>query len=102
MPYLTKRKKPNLIFCFFKIPSHIIPASAPMGVKNAPMLEPIMVEYKAYKASELDSNDTMLPNRTLIGILFIKFAAKTEVNPYTGTINILPSALPMIISVIPQ
>ena len=41
-PYLMKSKKLNLISCFFKIDNHIIPAKAPIGVKNAPIFDPII------------------------------------------------------------
>ena len=41
-PYLMKSKKLNLISCFFKMDNHIIPARAPIGVKKAPIFEPII------------------------------------------------------------
>ena len=40
--YLIKSKKLNLTCSSFNILIHIIPASAPIGVKYAPMLEPMI------------------------------------------------------------
>ena len=43
-PYFMKSKKLNLISCFFKMLNHIIPAKAPIGVKKAPIFDPIIDE----------------------------------------------------------
>ena len=41
-PYFMKSKNENRTLFSFTNPENTIPASAPMGVKNAPMLLPIM------------------------------------------------------------
>ena len=40
-PYFTKSRKDKVKSLLFNIPSHIIPARAPIGVMFAPRLEPI-------------------------------------------------------------
>ena len=43
IPYFTKVEKVYVTCCLLTRSVNIIPASAPMGVKNAPMLDPIIV-----------------------------------------------------------
>ena len=43
MPILRKSRYPNLRSCFLRIELHIIPASAPMGERQAPRFEPTTV-----------------------------------------------------------
>jgi hypothetical protein len=42
MPYFTKSRKVYFISCFLSMDVHIIPASAPTGVRNAPIFDPII------------------------------------------------------------
>ena len=49
-PYFIKSKNVYFISYFFIKDVNIIPASAPIGVKNAPKLDPIIVEYVAFKS----------------------------------------------------
>ena len=42
-PYLTKSKKEKRTSYLLSSPENMIPAKAPSGVRNAPMLLPIMV-----------------------------------------------------------
>ncbi len=72
-----------------------MPASAPIGVKNAPTFEPIIVANTASVAAPPDEPNTDA-NSTLIGMLFIKFAAKNEVTPYFKIGKFSPNVLPMI------
>ena len=58
---------------------NIIPASAPTGVKYAPMLEPIIAPKTA--GSPPPDSAITEENSTLMGILFNTFAAKKEVTP---------------------
>ena len=48
-PYLMKSKKENLTSYLWTKEVNIIPASAPIGVKNAPILLPMIVAYIAFK-----------------------------------------------------
>ena len=41
-PYFVNFTNDISTFCFFKRPIHIIPARAPIGVKNAPIFEPMI------------------------------------------------------------
>ena len=76
-PYFIKLKKPYLISYFFRIDSHIIPAKAPIGVKNAPIFDPIIVLNKAFKLP-LGIIDEY---KTLIGMLLIKLHIKVDEIP---------------------
>ena len=62
----------NVIFIPFlrKRFDHIMPASAPMGVRHAPKLEPITV---AYTAAEEAPPERMAEYNTLIGMLLIRY-----------------------------
>ena len=55
----------------------MIPASAPTGVINAPIFEPITVAYT--EGNDGDTATTLL-NSTLIGILLRRFAESIEIN----------------------
>ena len=61
-----------------RIELHIMPASAPMGVKHAPKLEPTTV---AYTAAEEAPPERMAEYNTLIGMLLMRFAERNEVMP---------------------
>ena len=66
---------------FFKMDNHIIPASAPKGEINAPMLDPTIDEYIAFNLIEPSAKLQIEEYRTDIGMLLIKFAENAEVNP---------------------
>ena len=53
-----------------------------MGVKNAPILEPITVANTAGSPAALPLSAIMEENSTLMGILFIMFAERKEDMPY--------------------
>ena len=61
---------------------HIMPASAPMGVRHAPRLEPTTVAITAEMGAVLCKIEEY---STLMGILLFRFAAKNEVMPYSHT-----------------
>ena len=61
--------------------NHIIPASAPRGEINAPMLEPIIEEYIALNLTDSDVKLQIELYKTDIGMLLIKFAENAEVKP---------------------
>ena len=61
---------------------HIMPASAPMGVRHAPKFDPTTV---AYTAASVAPPERMAEYNTLIGMLLIRFADKNEVMPYVQT-----------------
>ena len=42
-PYLVKSKKENLMPCLWSKEENMMPAKAPMGVRKAPMLLPMML-----------------------------------------------------------
>lgn len=86
-PYLTKDMNENLTCCFFSIEDHIIPASAPIGVRNAPMFEPMIAAYISWIFAAPVRGSIIELNNTLIGILFIRFAAKKDEKPYLYTIR---------------
>ena len=46
-PYLMKSRNVNLTLFSFTNPENIMPASAPIGVKNAPILLPMIEAYTA-------------------------------------------------------
>ena len=61
--------------------NHIIPASAPSGEINAPILEPIIDEYIALSLTDSDVKLQIELYKTDIGMLLIKFAENAEVKP---------------------
>ena len=69
-PYKVKSLKLNLISYVLSNFIHIIPASAPIGVINAAILEAMTLAKIAVEGAL----DKRLEKRTLIGILLIKFA----------------------------
>ena len=82
-PYLTKSRNENLTSYLLSNEVNIIPAKAPIGVKNAPMLLPIILEYMAFNASSSGNPLGKFENKMLIGILLIKLEASNEEYPYT-------------------
>lgn len=80
-PYFIKSKNPYLTFCLAIKPVNIIPAKAPIGVKNAPIFEPIIEAYTAWVVSKGVGIFGITLKSTLIGILFIKLQAKNEEKP---------------------
>ena len=48
-PYFIKSKKVNFMSCLLNRFENIIPASAPIGVKKAPTLLPMMLANVAFK-----------------------------------------------------
>ena len=81
IPFFTKSINLNSTSIFFKIDIHIIPASAPIGVRYAPTLEAIIVLYIISLIYALLAFKITSLNNTLIGILFIRFVAKNDVRP---------------------
>ena len=81
-PYLTKFRYDNLTSYFLSIDVHMMPASAPLGVINAPKLEPTTLAYNAPDKALPLSPSIIGQKSTLIGILLIKFADKYDVTPY--------------------
>lgn len=81
IPYFINCKKENLISFVFNIRSHIMPASAPIGVRYAPILEPI-IEAKSPYCSELPLKPRKISVKsTLIGMLFKILEDKNESAP---------------------
>ena len=76
-PYLMKSINLNRMLILATRLVNMIPAKAPIGVRNAPMLLPMM---DAYTASTFG---VRFANKILIGILLIKLLAKNELYPYT-------------------
>ena len=76
-PYFKKSRNVNFTSRFFKSPVNIIPASAPTGVRNAPMLLPITDAYTA----KGDAVSVIAEYKTLIGILLIRFATSVDDTP---------------------
>lgn len=73
-----KSKNENLtLFSFTKV-ENIMPAKAPIGVKNAPMLLPIIEAYTPCRYDASGRVDTRLVNNMLIGILLIRLLAKND------------------------
>ena len=70
----------------------MMPAKAPVGVKNAPRLEPITVAYNAgeNRAAVVRAPASMLPTTelysTLMGMLLTMLAAKKEETPKEATV----------------
>lgn len=70
------------------MPSHIIPASAPNGVRYAPKFEPITHAYTAPVPAPFCRIE---PNKTLIGILLKRLQQSVEHKPYKKTSSLLKS-----------
>ena len=92
IPYFTKSIKRYLILYFESKLVNIIPANAPIGVKKAPILEPIILAYTSAKVIL-----GILAYRTLIGILFIKSHNKNDEYPYLNTAKLSPNVLQIIV-----
>ena len=59
----------------------MMPASAPKGVKKAPMLLPIILAYIARKKFIPSNPNGKLKKRMLIGMLLIRLAVIVDVTP---------------------
>ena len=70
-PYFIKSKKVNFISYLLNKFENIIPASAPIGVKNAPMLLPMILANIALKYCPSLKATGVFENKMLIGMLFI-------------------------------
>ena len=68
------------LFCFIKS-ENIIPAKAPIGVKNAPMLLPIIEAYTACCWAIPFMREVKFVNNMLIGMLLIKLLTKNDEKP---------------------
>ena len=77
----------------FSIELYIMPASAPIGVNNAPKLEPIIEAYKPWYNALSPNVETRELNSALIGILFITFDAKKDNTPYLNVVKLSPIKL---------
>ena len=73
-PYFIKDKKLKSSPCFFSIDIHMIPAKAPIGVKQAPILDPMTVENRAISLFPSKINEY----KTDIGMLFMRLSNKVE------------------------
>ena len=80
-PYLTKSTNENFTSYLFTKEENIIPASAPIGVKNAPMLLPITLAYIALSCKEIGKEFGKLENKILIGIKLMRLEANKEEYP---------------------
>ena len=79
-PYFIKSKKVNLTLLSFTNPENIMPASAPIGAKNAPMLLPMIDAYVAVICALPDKVVIKLENKILIGILLITLLMLTSLS----------------------
>ena len=59
----------------------MIPAKAPMGVRNAPMLLPMMLANTAWVYALPSSPESKEENQMLIGMLLMRLEAKKEEYP---------------------
>ena len=80
-PYFIKSKKVNFISYLLNKLENMIPASAPIGVKNAPMLLPMILAKIALRYSPLVKAVGILENKILIGILLITLDNKYDETP---------------------
>ena len=80
-PYLTKFRYDNLTSYFLSIDVHMMPASAPLGVINAPKLEPTTLAYNAPDKALPLSPSIIGQKSTLIGILFNIFDDRKDKVP---------------------
>ena len=77
-PYFTKSRKENFTSYFRSNDENMMPAKAPIGVKKAPMLLP-MIEAKIAWAKALPVKaEGSEEKRMLIGMLLMRFEAKKE------------------------
>ena len=80
-PYFIKSKKVNLISYLLSKLENIMPARAPIGVKKAPILLPMILANIALKYSPLVKAVGMLENNILIGMLLIILDNKYDETP---------------------
>ena len=78
-PFFIKSINVYFIPFSFNILIHIIPASAPTGVRSAPILEPIMVAYTSFILEVPDRIDEYI---IVIGILFTILQDNVEEDKY--------------------
>ena len=77
-PYLMKSVNLKRILFLATKPENMMPASAPIGVRNAPILLPIIEAYTPVKYWDSAREFTKFENKIDIGILLIKLLAKKE------------------------
>ena len=80
-PYFIKSKKVNFISYLLSKLENMIPARAPIGVKNAPILLPMMLANVALKYSPLVKAVGMFENKILIGMLLITLDKRYDETP---------------------
>jgi hypothetical protein len=80
-PYLINVKKDIEKSLLFNIPSHIIPASAPIGVIFAPRFDPTITAKVTKNCKDPDIVEIIGTKATLIGILFKTLATNADPNP---------------------
>ena len=64
IPYLIKLRKLYFTSCLLTKSVNIIPANAPIGVKHAPILEPIIVEYISCLSTNTKNQSTLQYSKT--------------------------------------
>lgn len=86
-PYFTKVPKPIGTCSFLSMPSHIMPANAPTGVRYAPMLEAATAANTAYFAAlpTIAPLSTIALYSTDIGMLLTTLAATNALPPTVHT-----------------
>ena len=80
-PYFIKSKKVNLISYLLNKLENMMPARAPIGVKNAPILLPIILANVAFRYSPFVKAVGTLENKILIGMLFITLDNRYDETP---------------------
>ena len=80
-PYFIKSKKVNFISYLLNKLENIMPARAPIGVKKAPMLLPIILANIALIYSPLVKAIGIFENKILIGILLMILDKRYEEIP---------------------
>ena len=80
-PYFIKSRNVNLISYLLSKFENIMPARAPIGVKKAPMLLPIMLANVALKYSPFTKPVGTLENKILIGMLLITLLKRYDQIP---------------------
>ena len=81
-PYFIKSKKVNFISYLLNKLENIIPANAPIGVKKAPILLPMMLANIALIYSPFVKAVGIFENKILIGILLMILDKRYEEVPY--------------------
>ena len=80
-PYFIKSTNENFVLCSLTRVVNIIPASAPVGVRKAPMLLPTIEANVAALIPAVPVPVTKFENNMLIGMLLIRLLAKNDDNP---------------------